>query len=478
MHDDTDQPSPAQRPEHDPAEQARIAEEAAATDWHVHGEPEPLASEGEAVAWMADPDAHLDDIERHTPAPATTSEPLPVCEYTGDDDEPCEEPAVQRRWSSAAVVTAAAIGAVVGGVLVSAALMWVLGLVPGSQPLSTAERNGSQPASQSITINPGQSMAEVSEAVASKVVPAVVNVTVRQEGVNPFTGQSVSQDVGNGSGVIVRPDGYILTNYHVIEGADSIMVTVGVEDKPAAVVAVDRSSDLAVIKIEGTGYPAAEVGSSKDLRVGQYVMAVGSPFGLEKTVTVGIVSALNRSSLVSDQTDLTTYTNLIQTDAAINPGNSGGALVDARGRLVGINTLIQSPSGSVGAPQSAGIGFAIPVDFAIDIANQLIETGKATHPYLGISSATVDQSVATQFGLPVDSGALVRFVQPGSPAETAGVERGDIIVSMGGRDITGVEDVFAVVRDHKIGDTLPVEVVRADTQRTFDIVLGSDADRQ
>jgi len=478
MHDDTDQPSPAQHPEHDSAEQARIAAEAAATDWHVHGEPEPLASEGEAVAWMADPDSHLDDIESHTPAPATTSEPLPVCEYTGDDDEPCEEPAVQRRWSSAAVVTAAAIGAVVGGVLVSAALMWVLGLVPGSQPLKTAERNGSQPASQSITINPGQSMAEVSEAVASKVVPAVVNVTVRQEGVNPFTGQSVSQDVGNGSGVIVRPDGYILTNYHVIEGADSIMVTVGVEDKPATVVAVDRSSDLAVIKIEGTGYPAAEIGSSKDLSVGQYVMAVGSPFGLEKTVTVGIVSALNRSSLVSDQTDLTTYTNLIQTDAAINPGNSGGALVDARGRLVGINTLIQSPSGSVGAPQSAGIGFAIPVDFAIDIANQLIETGKATHPYLGISSATVDQSVALQFGLPVDSGALVRFVQPGSPAETAGVERGDIIVSMGGRDITGVEDVFAVVRDHKIGDTLPVEVVRADTQRTFDIVLGSDADRQ
>jgi len=478
MHDDTDQRPPAQHGVHDAAEQARIAADASAADWHVHDEPEPLASEGEAVAWMADPDTHLDDIERHLPGPASISEPLPVCDYTGDDDEPCEEPAVQRRWSSAAVVTAAAIGAVVGGVLVSAAVVWVLGLVPGSQPLNTAARSGSQPASQSITINPGRSMAEVSEAVAAKVVPAVVNVTVRQEGVNPFTGQSVSEDVGNGSGIIVRPDGYILTNYHVIEGADSIVVTVGVEDKPATIVAADTSSDLAVIKIEGTGYPAAEIGTSKDLRVGQYVMAVGSPFGLEKTVTVGIVSALNRSSLVNGATDITTYTNLIQTDAAINPGNSGGALVDARGRLVGINTLIQSPSGSVGAPQSAGIGFAIPVDFAIDIANQLIETGKATHPYLGVSSATVDQSIATQFGLPVDSGALVRFVQPGSPAETAGVERGDIIVSMGGRDITGVEDVFAVVRDHKIGDTLPVEVVRADTQRTFDVVLGSDADRQ
>ncbi len=218
-------------------------------------------------------------------------------------------------------------------------------------------------------------MAEVSEAVAAKVVPAVVNVTVQQQGFDPFTGQNVRRDVGNGSGVIVREDGYILTNYHVIEGADSIVVTVGVEDKPATVVGIDTSSDLAVLKIEGDGYPAAEAGSSKDLRVGQYVMAVGSPFGLEKTVTVGIISALNRSSLVDGTNDLTTYTNLIQTDAAINPGNSGGALVDSLGRLVGINTLIQSPSGSVGAPQSAGIGFAIPVDFAIDIAKQLIETG-------------------------------------------------------------------------------------------------------
>ena len=465
--------------EHLASEQARIAAEAASTDWHVHGEPEPSASEGEAVAWMADPDSHLDDIEAHTPAPATTSAPLPVCDYTGEGDEPCEEPAVQRRWSGAAVVTSAAVGAVVGGVLVSAALIWVLGLIPGTQPLRTAQKAAPRQVSNpSITINPGNSMAEVSEAVAAKVVPAVVNVTIRQKGFDPFTGQTVSQEVGNGSGVILRSDGYILTNNHVIEGADSIVVTVGVEDKPATVVGVDTSSDLAVLKIEGTGYPAVDTGTSKDLRVGQYVMAVGSPFGLEKTVTAGIISALNRSSLVDGPNDLTTYTNLIQTDAAINPGNSGGALVDARGQLVGINTLIQSPSGSVGAPQSAGIGFAIPVDFAVDIATQLIESGKAVHPYLGLSSATVDQAVAAEFGLPVDSGALVRFVQPNSPAENGGVQRGDIIISIGGKDITSVEDVFAAVRDHKIGDTVPIEVARDDTRRTFDVVLGSDADRQ
>ncbi len=422
----------------------------------MHAEPEPSGSEGEAVAWMADPDTHLDEIEAHTPSPHTTSAPLPVCEYTGDDDEPCEDPAVERRWSSAAVVTAATLGAIVGGVFVSALIMWAIGLIPGTRPLRAEQvRPTSQASSPSITINPGNSMAEVSEAVAAKVVPAVVNVTVLQQGVDPFTGQTVSQDAGNGSGVIVRKDGYILTNYHVIEGADAIVVTVGVDDKPAKVVGVDRSSDLAVLKIEGDGYPAIEAGSSKDARVGQYVMAVGSPFGLEKTVTVGIISALNRSSQsAAGANDLTTYTNLIQTDAAINPGNSGGALVDSRGRLLGINTLIQSPSGSVGAPQSAGIGFAIPVDFAVDIARQLIESGKATHPYIGVSSATVDQSVAEQFGLPVESGALVRFVQPGSPAEIAGVQRGDIIISIAGKEITGVEDVFAAVRDHKIGETV------------------------
>lgn len=454
---------------------ARIAAEVAATDWHVHSEPEPEGREGEAVAWTADPGTHLADIEAHLHDPAHVEGPLPVCDYSGEGDEPCEEPAVQRRWSGAAVVTASAIGAVVGGMFVAVAIVWSLGLLPGSQPIRpVAQTAASTAATQPITINAGSNMAEVSEAVASKVVPSVVNVTVRQAGFDPFTGQNYSRDVGNGSGVIIRSDGHILTNYHVIEGADDIVVTVGVKDTPATVVGTDPSSDLAVLKIEGTGYPAIELGTSKDLKVGQYVMAVGSPFGLEKSVTVGIISALNRSSLVDDgQIDLTAYTNLIQTDAAINPGNSGGALVDATGKLVGINTLIQSTSGS-----SAGIGFAIPIDFAADIASQLITTGSATHPYIGVSTETVDQSIAAEFGLPVESGALVRFVQPDSPALAAGIERGDIIVKIADRDITSVEDVFAAVRSYKVGDTLPVEVVRSDTRRTFDVMLGSDADRQ
>jgi putative serine protease PepD len=447
-------------------------------DYRIPEMPEPDGSEGDPIAWMADSETHLEDVEPMEPPYVEVAGELPVCDYTGDGDEPCEDPVVRKAWSSAAVITSAMVGAIVGGLFVSVAVVWALGLLPGSQPLRAEVSPPSKSPTQQVTIRAGSTMAEASEAVASKAVPSVVNVTISQAGYDPFSGVTVSQDVGNGSGVIIRDDGYIITNNHVVEGADKLTVTVGAQDLTATVVGVDPSSDLAVLKVDGGPFPAMEAGDSTGLRVGQYVMAVGSPFGLEKTVTVGIISALNRSSLQSGATDLTTYTNLIQTDAAINPGNSGGALVDAAGKLVGINTLIQSPSGSVGAPQSAGVGFAIPVNFALDIAKQLIETGRAVHPYIGVSTETVDEALAGQFGLPVQSGALVRFVQPSSPAERAGIQRGDIIVKLGGTPITGVDDVYTAVRENQIGDVVAVEVVRSDTRRTLDVTLGSDAQRQ
>ena len=160
---------------------------------------------------------------------------------------------------------------------------------------------------------------------------------------------------------------------------------------------------------------------------------------------------------------------------AINPGNSGGALVDEQGRLVGLNSLIQSPSGGVGAAQSAGIGFAIPVDFAIDIAKQLIATHHATHPYIGVSSQTVDEGVAAQYGLNIKSGALVRVVSPGSPADKAGIKAGDIITKIGDTQITSVSDIFAATRQHKIGEAVPVEVVRNNQTLSLTVTLGSDS---
>jgi putative serine protease PepD len=449
----------------------------------VPGEPEPVADEGESIAWMAGADTHYAQAPAPPELEAAIEGPLPVCDYTGDSDAPCEEPAEERRWSGAAVIVSAAFGALVGGLLVAAILAWTLGLLPGAKPLVSLEKDTAVPAgsvdtSQSITISSNGSGSELSQAVAAKVVPSVVNVTVRQSGVNPFTGQQYDAEASNGSGVIIRSDGYILTNYHVVEGADRLVVTVGVEDKPAKVVGVDPVTDLAVLKIDGSGYPAIDVARSGDLKVGQYAMAVGSPFGFERTVTVGIVSALNRTEMVQGRDGMTTYTNLIQTDAAINPGNSGGALVDEQGELIGINALIQSPSGSVGAAQSSGVGFAIPADFALSIADQIITTGKASHPYLGVSTETITPAMASEFDLPVQSGALVRFVQPGSPAEKAGLERGDIVIKIDNTDIGSVEDIFAVTRAKKVGDAVVVEVVRGDTRSTLDVTLGSDAARQ
>jgi putative serine protease PepD len=418
---------------------------------------------------------------QHPSAPQQMAEeygPLPVCDYTGEDEAPCEEPATQKRWSSAAVVTAASMGAIVGGLLVAAGIVWALGLVPGTRPIGSGVVRESTPAVQAVTISTRNQPVDVAQAVAKKAVPSVVSVAIQQATVDPYTGARAYTTAGNGSGVIIRKDGYILTNNHVVEGADRILVTVGVEDKVATVVGTDPTTDLAVLKIDGTNYPAVDVGTSKNLQVGQFVLAVGSPFGLEKTVTSGIISALQRSEFVQDNNGQTAYTNLIQTDAAINPGNSGGALVDENGQLVGINALIQSPSGGMGAAQSAGIGFAIPVDFAIDIANQIISTGKATHPYIGVSTASVTQDVAAQYGLPVSSGAIVQFVAPGGPADAAGIKRGDIIVKIGDVRVTGVSDVYAGIRAHKIGDTVPVSLVRADQTLTMNVVLASDASRK
>ncbi len=438
-------------------------------------EPEPAAAEGDAIAWMADSEAHLDDLERlaaDAPGYEVVSGPLPVCEYTGEPgDEPCEEPATVKRWSGAAVVTAAGIGSIVGALLATAGVMWALGQWPGTTPIAKVEPETTKPAD--IEIIPSDNV-DTAVAVATKVTPSVVYVAIEQRSFNPYTGQTELVETGNGSGVVIRDDGYILTNNHVIADADRITVTVGVDDVEAKVVGTDPTTDLAVIKVPGVGHPAIDVGSSADLEVGEFVVAVGSPFGLEKTVTSGIVSALQRTSLVEDSTDITAYTNLIQTDAAINPGNSGGALVNGKGELIGINTLIQSTSSS---PQSAGIGFAIPADFAMSVASQLIETGSAVHPYMGVRSSTIDEAIAAQFNLPIVRGALVQFVEPGSPAEEAGLERGDIITRIAERDVAGTEDVFAAVRAHDIGETVSVVVIRSDAQREFDLTLGSDAQR-
>jgi S1-C subfamily serine protease len=358
------------------------------------------------------------------------------------------------------------LGGVIGGLIGA-------GLVAGAVyafPPTTKLITPAQSQSGTITIAT-DGTAQPIEAVAAKVTPSVVNVAIAQTGVNPYTGAHVTQTIGNGSGVVIRADGYILTNNHVVENADSIVVRIGTEDLVATVVGTDPSTDLAVIKVAKTGLRPAEIGSSTTLKVGETVVAVGSPFGLDKTVTSGIISALHRTNLASDGGSIARYTNLIQTDASINPGNSGGALCDLRGRVVGINTLIQTG----GAQQSAGIGFAIPIDFAKGVADQLIATGRAEHPFLGVSMATVDADVASQMDLPSGTvGSLIQEIIAGTPAEKAGLKVGDIIVEMGGEAVTSVEDAFAAIRSGAIGKPIDVTVLRAGSRTTVTVTLGSD----
>ncbi|MBQ6454402.1 MAG: trypsin-like peptidase domain-containing protein [Coriobacteriales bacterium] len=287
-------------------------------------------------------------------------------------------------------------------------------------------------------------------------------------------GQEYDEDdlvyFGLGSGVILSSDGYILTNYHVIEDSQKIIVNVDEDEYEAKVIGYDESSDLAVIKIEPTtALVPMEIGSSSDLAVGQWVMALGSPFGLEKSVSTGIVSALYRSTSMEGSTGLSIYTNMIQTDAAINPGNSGGALVDSQGRLIGINTLIESYSGS-----SSGVGFAIPVDYAMKVANAIIEGREVEHTWLGVSLGTVDYGVAHNNGLSVDAGAYVAEVVPGSPAEKAGIQKGDVIVSIEKHEIIDSSEVIIEIRSYEPGDTVTLGIVRGDQKLELQATLGSD----
>jgi len=245
---------------------------------------------------------------------------------------------------------------------------------------------------------------------------------------------------GLGSGVIVSQNGYILTNFHVIEGADDIQVALN-DGKTygARIVGTDPESDLAVLRIDASGLPAITFGQMDDLSVGDVVLAIGNPFGVGQTVTMGIVSALGRSHL-----GINTFENFIQTDAAINPGNSGGALVDAQGNLVGINTAIYSRTGG-----NHGIGFAIPVSSARSIMEQIIESGSVTRGWIGVEAQEITDELAESFGLPDTEGALIAGVVRGSPADRAGVRPGDVLLSVNGKSVTDPQVMLDLIAELK-----------------------------
>lgn len=372
---------------------------------------------------------------------------------------------VKTKTKKLPVFLASLSGLVVGAVLVIALVM--------TGALNIGETNVEAPAlsdtgtSGTQTIQIDAEDTTLAEAVAAKALPSVVSISA----VNERSGEG-----GIGSGVILDTDGNVLTNHHVIEGATTIYVEVNEESYEAELVGADASSDLAVVKIKDideSQLTPIEVGDSNDITVGEWVMAIGSPFGNEQSVSTGIVSALYRSTALRGTSGTSIYANMIQTDAAINPGNSGGALVNAEGQLIGINSVIESYSGS-----SSGVGFAIPANYAINIANQIIAGETPAHPYIGVTVTSVNAFTAREQGLSVSEGAVVISVNADSPAEEAGLQPDDIVTAVDGESIASADGLIIAAREHEIGETITLTVVRGDETFDVEVVLGSDAELQ
>ncbi|KND58320.1 Outer membrane stress sensor protease DegQ, serine protease [Candidatus Paraburkholderia schumanniana] len=316
---------------------------------------------------------------------------------------------------------------------------------------------------------------------AQKAMPAVVNVFSSKDGNPPpdprakdplfryFFGdknkrKSDEPPASNlGSGVIVSSEGYILTNQHVVDGADQIEVALADgRTSSAKVIGVDPETDLAVLKINMTNLPTITLGRMDQTRVGDVVLAIGNPFGVGQTVTMGIVSALGRNHL-----GINTFENFIQTDAAINPGNSGGALVDVNGNLLGINTAIYSRSGG-----SLGIGFAIPVSTARSVLESIITTGTVMRGWIGVEPQDVTLEIAESFGLDQKSGAIVAGVLQGGPADKAGIKPGDILVSISEDTITDTTRLLNVVAQIKPGTSVKVHLMRKNKEMDVNVMIG------
>jgi serine protease Do len=375
-----------------------------------------------------------------------------------------------RSWTAWAVLLSVFL---IGGLVGSTAAG--LNEIPPLAPLGSAQPAAELPLTGSF--NP----------VVKKVVPAVVSITadkmVRTSGRQaPFSfgpfgdlfggpGQEPQErrSQGLGSGVIVSPDGYILTNHHVIDGAEQIEVHLDDKrDLQAKLIGTDSKTDIAILKVEAKDLPVVKFGNSDSVQVGDIVLAVGSPFGLRQSVTMGIVGGTGRGSLGIED-----YEDFIQTDAAINPGNSGGALINIHGELIGINTAILSRSGG-----NQGIGFAVPVNMAHRIMTQIIEHGKVSRGYIGVGIQNLTPELANQFGAPATRGALIRSVEPGSPAEGASLKQGDIVLEVDGQAVEDSRTLSLAVAGKDPGATVDLTVWRNEKKVQVPLKLGELPDDQ
>ena len=368
-----------------------------------------------------------------------------------------------------AAVFLISLGIIFGGVLVSNFQKGVEFGLAGDRP-STVELGASH---APVQADPDLKIASaVFVEVARAVTPTVVSITVRTAGKAPsepfegfrfFFGPDIpnfehSPQQGAGSGVIATPDGYIITNNHVVKDADEGGIEVTVSDKrrfQAKLIGTDPTTDLAVIKIDAEDLPVAALGNSDELEVGQWVLAIGNPFGLTSTVTAGIVSALGRGQLrIVERSDYG-IENFIQTDAAINPGNSGGALVNLRGEVVGVNTAIATTNA-----RFQGYGFAIPVNLVKVVVHDLIVYGKVSRGYIGVRISTIDATMADALGLTRTRGVLVNDVVTGGAADEAGIMSGDVILMVDGREVNAANELQTLIATRHPGDQVTLNVYR------------------
>ena len=342
--------------------------------------------------------------------------------------------------------------------------------------------SASNPTASRTALAQGASSAELRFAirqVAEQVRPAIVQITNLQQQPDQVVGGAVPSGVG--SGVIYDDQGHILTNNHVVAGAQQLQVSLPDRRSfPASLVGADPQTDLAVVQIRGDNLPVAALGDSSKLQIGDWVVAIGNALALPggPTVTQGVVSALNRS--VQEPGDQPNAAgpflfNVIQTDAPINPGNSGGALVNLDGQVIGINTLVAGQAEP--GVQALGIGFAISIQTAKPIADQLVSTGRAVHPYLGIRYGALTPALAAQLGVSAQSGAVIGGVVPGSPAAAAGLQARDVITAVDGQPLTDESTLAELLSQKKPGDSVTLTIVRGGQQQDLTATLG-DAPQQ
>jgi S1-C subfamily serine protease len=399
------------------------------------------------------PSAHREPYRASWQAgPAWSSHPAPSARGSG----------TRRGLGAVPVISLAIVAGILSGSLSAVAVTNLMD-EPATQPAATAGAPDDTDPVSEVRIDESSAVIEA----VDRVAPAVVLISTQVGGL--FGGAS-----GTGSGVIYDADGWILTNRHVVEDAEAVIVALSDgRTFDGTVYGIDTLTDLAIVKVEGSDLPTAPIGTSRELSPGQLAIAIGNPLGYENTVTTGIVSGLGRNITASDasQTSAETLRNLIQTDAAINPGNSGGPLVNSAGQVIGINTAVSTTA--------QGLGFAIPIDVAKPIMQQALDGEDLVRPWIGIYYTPITPALAEEQDLPVDSGALLATssggggaVFPGSPAEAAGLRDGDIIVALDGEQLTAETDLSTLILPHAPGDTVTLRVLRDNAATEIEVTLG------